>query len=159
MADLMHVGVQVEPIQRHVDDRRADDVVGMDGVGESAGALGEVVECDLRAAGHLDEIHADDVAPLLQRLERNRAPGVGNPLKIHRDRAGLGVEMMVVAVEEAVGEPICKLIERADRRVYIVADGQFVRAGPGIVRKRFSRRPRRDVYVISSSRRGSEDQP
>ena len=160
VADLVHVGVQVQPLQRHVDDRRASDAVRVHGVGEGAGSLLQVVERDLGAARLLDEIHADDVAPLLQRLQRNRSPAGGDRGQVDGDGAALGdVEAVGVAAKEPMGQLVRELVQRADWRRHIIADGKPVGTGAGIAGHRRGGRPRRDVYVIGSGAWGGEDQP
>ena len=87
----------------------------MHGVGEGAGSLLQVVERDLGAARLLDEIHADDVAPLLQRLQGDRPPGGGDRRQVDRDRAALGDgEAVGIAAKEPMGQLVRELVKRAD---------------------------------------------
>jgi hypothetical protein len=132
----------------------------MDGVGEGAGPLVQVVKRDLGVARLLDEIHADDVAPLLQRLQGNRAPAGGDRCQVDSDGAALRhVEMVGVAIEEAMGQLVREFVQSTHRRQHIVADGKPVRTRAGIARHWLGRRPRRDVDVVGSGSWGREDQP
>ena len=160
VADLVHVGVQVDAVRCDVDDRRV--VMPFEWTvsakapvpwSRSSNVIWALPDCSTK------------FTPMMSLHCCSACRATVRPLAVIAVRSTVMVPPCVtskwcgVATEEAMGQLVRELVQRAHWRRHIVADGKRVRPGAGVAGVRPVVRPGGDIDVIGSAGWRGEDQP